>query len=218
MFEETKFLFFDTETSGFISKEKDAHHPDQAWCVQVGAILATPKEDIESLNLLIQANGREMNYHAEQIHGISVEQADEEGLPELDVAEQFGKLLRKADVIVCHNFDFDWQYVYHMLERNLDSLSDEARSAYYLDIPNFCTMKDKKVKKYVNAKNKNGRLKWPKLIELYEKICKVYKEEYKEDWDFIFTEDDAHDAYADIEATKRCFFELLKLGIVELNL
>ncbi len=158
-----------------------------------------------------------MNYHAQQIHGISIDYADQHGLPELEVTEKFGRLVRQADLIVCHNYDFDWQYVKHMMERNLAQLSAEARSAFYLDLPAFCTMKDKTIKKYVNAKNKANRIKWPKLIELYEKVNSAYEIEHDKPWDFTFTSDDAHDAYADIECTKRCFFELINLGVVELD-
>ncbi len=200
--DDTKVLFFDTETSGFIKKDLSANDPEQSWTVQIGAILATQKEDIAKMNTIIQANGREINYHAEKIHGISVEQTEEKGVPEHEAAEEFGLLLREADLIVCHNFDFDWQFVYQMLERNIDNLSDEARSAFYLDIPSFCTMKDPKVKKYVQAKNKNGRLKWPKLIELHEKL-------------FAKGFDGAHDAFADITATKNCFFELVMREIID---
>ena len=213
MNKDTIVLFFDTETSGFISKSKSASDPEQAWCVQIGAILATQEEDLEKLNVIIKADGREMNWHAEQIHGISVEKADREGIPEVEAAEKFGRLLRTADLIVCHNFDFDWAYVKHMLERNLDTLSDEARSAFFLDLPSFCTMKDKTVMKWVNARNAKGRLKWPKLIELYEKVKSI-----KPDWDFTFTEDDTHDAFADIDCTKRCFFELVNLDVIKLEL
>ena len=203
--EETKVLFFDTETSGFIKKTLAADDPEQAWAVQIGAILATQEAELDKMNTIIQANGREMNYHAQKVHGISVEQADIEGVPELKAAEEFGLLLRQADLIVCHNFDFDWKFVYQILERNLDEMTDKARSAFYLDLPSFCTMKDKKVKKYVQAKNIKGQLKWPKLIELHEKL-----------FDKGF--DGAHDAFADITATKDCFFELFKRNIIDITL
>lgn len=196
-----KILFFDTETSGFIKKDLPIDDPDQAWCVQIGAILATEEETLEEMNLLIQSDGRSMNPFAEEVHGISVEYADEHGLPELEVTEAFGKLLRKADKIVCHNFDFDWKYVTHMMERNLDNLSDEARSAFYLDLPSQCTMKDKKIVNFCGLKNKAGKVKWPKLVELHEKL-------------FGEAFDGAHDAFADISATARCYFELIKLGII----
>jgi len=201
-----KILFFDTETSGFIKKALAADDPEQAWTVQIGALLTdTEGKEIDKLNVIIKANGREMNYHAEKIHGISIEKADSEGIEEIDAAEQFGLLLRQASLVVGHNFDFDWKYAQHLLERNMDELSDEARSAFYLDLPNQCTMKDKKVVKFCGLKNRIGRVKWPKLIELHE---------------ILFNEgfDGAHDAFADITATKNCYFELVKRGIIESKL
>ncbi len=203
--EEAKVLFFDTETSGFIKKAIPADDPEQAWCVQIGAILATQTEDLGKMNTIIQSNGREMGYRAEKVHGISAEKADADGVPELTAAEEFGMLLRQADLVVCHNFDFDWKFVQQMLERNMEKMSDEARSAFYLDLPNFCTMKDKTVKKFVQAKNVKGHLKWPKLIELHEKL-------------FNCGFDGAHDAFADIVATKNCFYKLVEQDVVEVKL
>lgn len=205
--QETKMiLFFDTETSDFIKKALSADDPEQAWCVQIGALLTDLEgNEVDKLNVIIKANGRSMNYYAEQVHGISVEKADEEGIEEKDAAEQFGLLLRQASLVVGHNFDFDWKYAQHLLERNMETLSDEARSAFYLDLPNQCTMKDKAVVKFCGLKNKAGRAKWPKLIELHE---------------ILFNEsfDGAHDAFADIKATARCYFELVKKGIIEQKL
>lgn len=202
MSELQKILFFDTETSGFIRKALSSDDPEQAWVIQIGALLATEEEQLDTLNLLIKPMGRYMHPKAEEVHGISVEYAEENGLPELEVAEKFGRLLRQADKVVCHNYDFDWKYVVHMMERNVDDLSDEARSAFYLDLPSQCTMKDKAVVKFCNLKNKANRPKWPKLIELH---------------DILFDEsfDDAHDAFADITATARCYFELVNLGVID---
>lgn len=201
----TKVLFFDTETSDFIKKGLPANDPNQAWTVQIGAILASQEEELAQMNVIIKANGRSMNYYAQEVHGISTERADAEGIEELAAAEQFGLMLRQADLVVCHNFAFDWAYVYQMMERNLDNLSDLARSAFYLDLSNHCTMRDKAVVKMCGLLNKAGRPKWPKLIELHEHL-------------FEECFDGAHDAYADITATKRCFFELVNRGVIVPNL
>lgn len=202
---EQKIFFFDTETSGFISGKIPYNDPNQAWCVQIGAILANQTETFAELNILIQSNGREINYHAEQVHGISAEKADAEGVTELQAVNQFGPILRQADLIVCHNVDFDWMFVYQLMQRVLENkdLTDEARSAFYLDLPRFCTMKDKKIKSYVDARNVKGHIKFPKLIELYQKL-------FEKDFE------NAHDAMADIVATKDCFYELLNRGVIEI--
>ena len=201
---EQKIFFFDTETSGFISGKIPYNDPNQAWCVQIGAILANQNEVFEELNIIIQSNGREINRHAEAVHGISAERADEEGVTELCAVNEFGPILRQADLIVCHNADFDWKFVYQLMQRTMDNkaLTDEARSAFYLDLPRFCTMKDPAIKKYVDARNVKGYIKWPKLIELYQKL-------FEKDFE------NAHDAMADIVATKDCFYELIKRGVIE---
>ena len=199
-----RILFFDTETSGFIKKALSADHPEQAWTVQIGALLTDlDGNEIDRLNIIIKANNREINYHAEKIHGISIEQTEEEGIDEKDAAEQFGLLLRQANLVVGHNFDFDWKYTQHLLERNMNTLSDEARSAFYLNLPNQCTMKDKAVVKFCGLKNKLGKAKWPKLIELYKIL-------------FNKKFNNAHDAFADIVATKECYFELTRQGIIKM--
>jgi len=194
-------LFFDTETSGFMSKKTDFDHPDQAWCVQIGAILSSATEISAELNVLIQANGRTMNYHAQEIHGITIEKADAEGLLELDACAKFADLLLDTPVIVCHNFDFDWPFVYQMMQRNLDELSDIHRSRFYLEYESFCTMKNPTVKAYVDARNIKGHKKVPKLSELHQKL-----------FDCNFK--GAHDAMADIQATRRCYYELITRGII----
>jgi len=172
MNQNTKVLFFDTETSDFIKKALPANDPEQAWTVQIGAILASQNEEFGQMNVIIKSYGRSINYYALQVHGITSEHADEVGIEELEAAEQFGLLLRQADLIVCHNKDFDWKYVYQLMERNLESLSDEARSAFYLDIPGHCTMKDKAIVKFCTLKNTAGRPKWPKLTEQCPGISK----------------------------------------------
>lgn len=196
-----KILFFDCETSGFIKKALSYDDPDQAWLVQIGAILGNANETFDEINYLIKSNGRKINYHAEQIHGFSVERTDAEGIEELSAAEQFGLLLNQADRIVGHNLDFDWNYVYQLMQRNIEELSDDARSAFYKERACHCTMKDKRIIKFCGLKNKNGQAKRPKLIELHE---------------ILFDEgfDGEHDAIADINATKDCYFKLIECGII----
>src|SRR5690606_8051357 len=46
-----------------------------------------------------------------------------------------------------------------------------------------------------------GKFKWPKLEELYQKL---FNEKFEE----------AHNAAADVVATTRCFFELIRLNVI----
>ena len=194
-------LFFDTETSGFMSKKTDFDHPDQAWCIQIGAVLSDATTTFAELNVLIQANGRSINYHAQEIHGISVERADTEGVLEVTACAEFAELLLLTPTIVCHNFDFDWPFIYQLMQRNLEELSDQHRSRFYIEYPHFCTMKNPQVKAHVDARNVKGGKKVPKLSELYQKL-------------FACDFENAHDAMADIQATRRCYYELINQGII----
>lgn len=194
-------LFFDTETSGSLNKKLSFDDPNQTWVVQIGAILSTKEEILKELNIIIKANGRSINPFAEKVHGISVSKADELGVSEQEAIELFADLMIDHPKKVCHNYDFDWPLVYQLFQRQQDKLSDAHRSVFYLDLPHVCTMKSKSVISFVGAKNKLGRTKWPKLIELHEKL---FNEGF----------DDAHDAFADIKATRRCYYELRERGII----
>jgi exonuclease RNase T and DNA polymerase III len=66
--------------------------------------------------------------------------------------------------------------------------------------PTLCTMQA--TIQYCNIPGRFGP-KWPKLMELYTKL---FGQEF----------DGAHDAMADIVATKECFFELIRRGVVRL--
>ena len=195
-------LFFDTETSGFISKTKSFDDPTQVWCCQIGAILSTKNEIISELDVIIKANGRSMpSFLVKECHGISAERADLEGIEEHEALEQFALLHKDMPMKVCHNYNFDFAHVDYMFKRNMDKLSDVARSKYFIDYPHFCTMNNKDITTFCNLKNKKGAPKKPKLEELYE---------------ILFSEPmlHAHNAMADTRATRRCFYELQNLGVI----
>jgi len=102
---------------------------------------------------------------------------------------------------VCHNYSFDSEFLDHLFKRNLDNLTDIARSKYFLEYPYFCTMNDKDIIKFCDLKNKKGAPKKPKLEELYQIL---FSEPMKQ----------AHNALADARATRRCFYELQNIGII----
>jgi len=195
-------LFFDTETSGFINKAKSFDDPTQNWCCQLGAILSTKDEILGELNVIIKANGRSMpQFLVDTCHGISAERADREGVEEYQALEEFALLLVDMPMKVCHNYNFDSEFLDHLFKRNLDNLTDIARSKYFLEYPHFCTMNNKEITTFCNLKNKKGAPKKPKLEELYE---------------ILFHEPmlHVHDAMADTRATRRCFYELQRLGVI----
>lgn len=198
----TNYLFYDTETAGFISGKKTFDDPTQAFALQLGALLCDEEgNELAEVNQIIKANNRYINPQTIDIHGITNKIADEKGVEEVTVLEEYAKLLATEPMRVCHNAKFDEKFLEQMFQRNLDKLSDYGRSRYYLESTVFCTMQDKAIKKWCDLKNVKGHIKPPKLSELYMLL-------------FEETFENEHDAMADTRATKRCFFELKKKGIV----
>jgi len=200
----TNYLFYDTETSGFISGKKTFDDPTQAFAVQLAALLCDNEgNELKEVNHIIKAKGRFIDPRTIEIHGITNEIADEKGIEENIVLEEYALLLETEPMRICHNVKFDEKFLKQMFQRNMPKLSDYGRSRYFIESPLFCTMQDKKIKQWCDLKNVRGAIKPPKLTELYSLL---FEEGFENE----------HDAMADTRATKRCFFELIKQGIIEI--
>ncbi len=187
------YLIFDTETTG-IPHNKTAPITDlDNWprVVQLAWQLHDNKGKLLSRqNAIIQPDGFDIPYKAEQIHGISTRRAQEEGLPLKNVLELFIHDLNRTQLLVGHNIEFDIsilgaEFIRQQLDLDLllklDKLDTGVASV------DFCQL----------AGGIGGRLKMPRLVELHEKL-------FGNDFG------DAHDASYDVAATARCFFGLLK--------
>ena len=192
-------LFFDKETSGFISKKIPLDSQDNGWTIQLAAILSTKDRIYQEHSMIIKGGNRSMDYRAEAVHGISVEESNIGGVTEVYALTVFANLLRFNPIKICHNIAFDFGHIDAMVARNVDMLTTETRSAFYLEMDECCTMKVST--SYCGFKNKAGRPKWPRLEELHN---------------FLFSEDfdGAHDALADVRATRRCYYELVERGVI----
>lgn len=200
----TNYLFYDTETSGFLSGKKTFDDPTQAFALQLAALLCDSEgKELAEVNQIIKSNGRFINPHTIEIHGITEEISETEGVEENIVLEEYALLLDSEPIRVCHNVKFDEKFLDQMFQRNMNKLSDYGRSRYFLESTLFCTMQDKEIKKWCDLKNVKGHIKPPKLTELYHLL---FEENFENE----------HDAMADTKATKRCFFELKKRGIIEI--
>jgi DNA polymerase III epsilon subunit-like protein len=140
-----------------------------------------------------------MSKGAQNVHGISVEMSDKYGFYPGQAFELFIDLAKNADRIIAHNISFDWRLLTILATRlGPKALKDmETLKA----IPKVCTMKTTtQLCKLPFPKGGRG-YKWPKLEELHH---------------FLFNEKviDAHDALADVNATIRCYDELVKRRIL----
>ncbi len=149
-------------------------------------------------DLLVKPEGFNIPFQAEQIHGISTALAEAEGVPLDEALDTFARALGKARYLVGHNLAFDIGVVgAEFRRRQKDDFHRLLHSLPVLD-----TMSPE-VAAYVAIPKKSGKgFKPPRLGELYERL-------------FGHTFEEAHNAAADVEATARAFFELVRLGILK---
>ena len=184
-------LFFDTETTGLPDFNKRARDPAQPHMVQMAAILTDDLGGhLEEHNVLIKPDGWTIPKEASDIHGITQDKASAIGLPGKLVASLLLEMIRKANLLVAHNIQFD-KFLARCAMRRFDLLQD-ADDLWWKSLPQFCTMKST-----TNLCKLPGNYgyKWPKLAEAYRHI-------------FAKELDGAHDAMVDILACKEIYFWL----------
>lgn len=187
------FLIFDTETTG-LPKRWDAPVSDSNnWprCVQIAWQLHDEMGVLlEHQDFLVAPEEFEIPYEAEKIHGISTELALKEGKPLEEVLVLFNAALAKTKFIVGQNVGFDLNIVGAELHR----LETES-VLNTLPILDTCTEYTAELCKIPGGRG--GKFKLPTLTELHH---------------FLFEEpfEEAHNATADVEATARCFLELIR--------
>jgi DNA polymerase-3 subunit alpha len=187
------YLIFDTETTG-LPKRWDAPITDSDnWprCIQIAWQLHDEMGTlIEHQDYLVKPEGFNIPYDAERIHGISTELAQAEGISLAEVLEKFNIALSKAKFIVGQNLGFDVNIMGAELHRM--GVDSPMSSMPVLDT---CTEVTASLLKLPGGRG--GKFKLPTLTELHSYLFNV-----------PFAE--AHNATADVEATTRCFLELIR--------
>jgi len=115
---------------------------------------------MEMKDFIIKSNGFSINNS--QFHGITDEISQSKGVSISDIKEEFSKCLKESSFIIAHNADFDVPVIKNELYRlDMNDIIEEIEKKNVL-----CTMQ--RTKDMVKAKNKIGRLKFPRLDELYK--------------------------------------------------
>ncbi|UZO81520.1 DNA polymerase III subunit alpha [Aquimarina sp. ERC-38] len=187
------YLIFDTETTG-LPKRWDAPVSDtDNWprCIQIAWQLHDEMGNcIEHQDYLVQPEGFNIPYDAEKIHGISTELAAQQGIPLTEVLQKFQAALTKTKFIVGQNVGFDVNIMgAEYYRENMDNVLQS------LPVLDTCTETTAQLCKIPGGRG--GKFKLPTLTELHQ---------------YLFGEafNEAHNATADVEATTRCFFELVR--------
>ena len=193
-----KLIFFDTETTG-IPRLYNAPITDSSnWprLVQLAWLTADANGNIlKRKSVIIRPEGFTISYDAASVHGITTERALRAGKTLKEVLQEFTADMEYAERIIGHNIDFD----IHIVGAELYRMGMPYN--HLLSIPTTCTMKSSTDFCAIPSNSRCSRYKWPKLQELYYKL-------------FGTNFSDAHDALADITATKDCYFELINRCII----
>ncbi len=193
------FLIYDTETTGLPKNWNAPITDSENWprMVQISWQIHDEKgELVEVKNYIIKPEGYEIPYAVEKIHGISTERANKQGVDLSWVLEQFNKSLEQVTFVVGHNIGFDINIVGAEFHRKqiASDLMQKATIDTKDDGTDFCKLPG----------GRGGGYKWPKLGELHRAL---FNEDFAE----------AHNAAADVEATARCFLEMIRLSVIPLE-
>ena len=186
------YLFFDTETTGLPKNYKAPVSELNNWprLVQLAYLFYDQNGNrISGGDFLIKPEGFTIPAEASRIHGISNENAIQEGKDLRTVLLDFLSLIDQAEYLVAHNMSFDEKIVGAEFLRNgmQDSIGMKRKICTMQSTTNFCKI------------DGPYGYKWPKLSELHYKL---FRTDFQE----------AHNAAIDINATAKCFWELRRLG------
>lgn len=201
------YLFFDVETTGtpkdYKASFKDVDNwprvTQLAWQLynsdgrlfkSFSSLIKPDGWNIPTVDELTANGSKNPNFFVE--NNMSTERCENEGLPIKQVLEQFLNELDDCKYLLAHNMNFDLPVIASEMYR----LGFRAKNSP----EKICTMQS--TTDILQLPGPYG-FKWPSLQELHQFLFKC---------DF----EGAHDAYDDVTATAKCFFELTKRGLLKL--
>ena len=195
-------LAYDTETTGII-KGSDYTDPSAPFLASIAMILYDSEAHriVSSFNAVVQPEGWSMPEEAGRVNGLTDEYLHKVGIPSAVVMPTVIALASRAELCIAHNIEFDTKIIAAALWRHLMTECDNedviphVLVEQWLKTPSYCTMQASKA--VVNALDKRGRIKFPKLTEAYK---------------FFFNRelDRAHSANADAVAVLEIYMALQK--------
>ena len=193
-----KVLVFDTETNGLIPRDKNIVSENlhlMPYIVQLSYILfdTTSKKIVIDQDFIIRVPDEvEISKESSNVHGITKEISNRDGISIVDALDSFNISLTKTDIIIAHNIAFDTNMIaIESLRNNMDVRRQFTRKI------NYCTMKRTVELCKITAVNKYNKqyYKYPTLTQLHE---------------FLFNETPlgTHNSMADVFICLRCYFKV----------
>jgi DNA polymerase-3 subunit alpha len=191
------YLIFDTETTGLPSNYNAPVTDTDNWPRMVQLAWETydyQGQLLENKNYIIKPQGFIIPQATVKVHGITTERALTEGVTLENVLNEFSQVLNRARVVIGHNVTFDCHIA------GAEFVRCGFRSPFSEKLV-LCT-KELSTDFCALPGGKGGKYKWPNLAELHACL-------------FGAAFDEAHNATADVAATARCFFELIRRGVID---
>lgn len=189
------YLIFDTETTGLPRNWNAPITDTENWprCIQIAWQLHDELGNLlEHKDFLIKPEGFNIPYDSERIHGISTQLAEEKGDALKDVLHQLNAVISRSKFIVGQNIGFD----VNIMSCEFFRFGIES-SLTQMPVLDTCTEVTANLLQIPGGRG--GKFKLPNLTELHQYL---FGEPFSE----------AHNATADVEATTRCFLQLIKLN------
>jgi DNA polymerase-3 subunit epsilon len=208
-----KILVFDTETTGL--QEKGASIYDKSkwpYIIQLSYILY----DLSNNSALIKNNyiaipsSVVISQESYNIHHISREILDKQGINIVAALKEFNDCLKLCDIVVGHNISFDKRVIFvECFRHNVTQYFTEFKHNETIHKPEFCTMKNTSEFCKLERLSKTNQVyyKNPKLSELYT---------------LLFPNEpipkDLHNSLVDVGLTLRCYLKYIyNFDIKEVN-
>ncbi len=191
----TMHIVFDTETNGLPKNWGASAEDVNNWPRVTQLCYGLYDKDgqlTKQFNSLIKPEGWTIPKEKFFIeNNMTTERCEAEGMPISMAMEEYIRDRHQASFSIAHNMSFDSKILRaEMFRLNIDTSFTSQK---------ICTMMSST--KFCNLPGARG-LKWPKLEELHQILfgCKF---------------EGAHDAFNDVNATARCFFELKRRGVIQ---
>lgn len=184
-------LFFDTETTGLWINGLPIGSVEQPKIVQIAAIL-TEQDGTEIMSCNLTVYQEHVPEKAAAVHGKTTEFVGKYGINEGTALTVFEEMLNSAETVVAHNGEYDQKVILNAI-RLLDG--PHAKNPFE-GKKAFCTMRA--TTPLCKLPGGRGGYKWPKLTEAYNHL-------FGRDFD------SAHDALADVRATKDVYLRLQEI-------
>lgn len=197
-----KYFIFDCETTGLPRSRYASIDELENWphIVQISWAVFINDEKMVCLENHILKQNVKIPYEATSIHGITNADMRNKGKLPGTVFSKLIEDLKKAEIIVAHNINFDLPILRAELLRN--KFMDMT-----VNMPTVCTMESSTYLLQLPSRRHSG-FKYPKLSELYG---------------FLFYRNinvslgGLHDAETDMLLTAKSFFELRKRKEIDIN-